>query len=133
MLSESASMDDDLLDLCILSPREFGDYLKYGFHFAAGSGGITGGKAPYYVKKVKTAEIEIVPRRRPLSFIEQGFNQLKYALTGQHEGRSPQNQGLAMIDGDACGMTPMHIESAPQAVQVVVPTQAQQQRQSWLK
>ncbi len=133
MLSESASMHDDLLDLCILSPREFADYLKYGFHFAAGSGGISGSKAPYYVKKVKTVVIEIVPRRRPLSFIQQGYNQLKYALTGQVEGHSPQNQGLAMIDGDACGMTPMHIESAPQAVQIIVPSKAQQQRQSWLK
>lgn len=135
MLSESASMDDDLLDLCILSPREFGDYLKYGFHFAtsSGSGGMSGSKAPYYVRKVKNVEIEVVPRRRPLSFIQQGFNQMKYALTGQVAGHSPQNQGLAMIDGDACGMTPVQISSAPQAVQIIVPTRAQQQRQSWLK
>jgi len=128
MLSESASMDDDLLDLCILSPREFGDYLKYGFHFAT-----SGGKAPYYVRKVKNVEIEVVPRRRPLSFLQQGLNQLKYALTGQVAGHSPQNQGLAMIDGDACGITPMQISSAPQAVQIIVPSRAQQQRQSWLK
>lgn len=134
MLSESASMHDGLLDLCILAPKEFGDYLKYGFHFATGlSPNITGNTAPYYIKKIKEVDIEVVPRRKPLSFLEQGYHKIKYALTGQTDGRSKQEQGLAMIDGDACGMTPMHIKAVPNAVQMIVPTAAQLQKRSWLK
>lgn len=122
MLSESASMHDGMLDLCVLSPKEFVDYLQYGFHFAGGST-ITGGKAPYYVKKVKQVEIDILTRRKPLSFIEQGWRKIKYAFTGQTEGRVAQDRAIAMIDGDAFGSTPMKIEIVPDAITVIKPAQ----------
>lgn len=122
MLSDSASMHDGLLDLCILSPKEFVDYLNYGFHFATGSANpITGGKSPYYTKKVKTVDIEVVPKKRPLSFIQQGWNKLKSSLSGKQEGQIPKNQVLAMIDGDACGTTPIHIEAVPAKVNIKAP------------
>ncbi|MEZ4535530.1 MAG: hypothetical protein R3D26_11105 [Cyanobacteriota/Melainabacteria group bacterium] len=48
-LSESASLNDGLLDLCILSRKEFQNYLEYGFAFA---GALTGNQtSPYYAKK----------------------------------------------------------------------------------
>lgn len=128
MLSESASMYDGLLDLCILSPKEFGDYLHYGFHFATGAGLISGGKSPYYTKKVKCVDIEVVAKKRPLSFIQQGWNKFKSSLTGRQEGSIPGHQVLAMIDGDACGSTPIHIEVAPAKVSIMCPAPGNQRR-----
>lgn len=127
MLSETASMYDGQLDLCILSPKEFGDYLHYGFHFATGSANlITGGKAPYYTKKVRSVDIEVVPKKRPLSFLQQGWSKIKASLSGQPQanrsiGQVPENQVLAMIDGDACGTTPIHIEAVPAKIKIMCP------------
>jgi diacylglycerol kinase (ATP) len=125
MLSDSASLHDGLLDLCILAPREFSDYLKYGFHFAtAASTSITGGKAPYYIKKVKSVDIEVIKHIRPLSFVQQGLQQFQQ-LFKQPDTSDTDSQAkaenIAMIDGDDCGSLPMHIEVAPQAVTIVVP------------
>lgn len=119
MLSETASMQDGLLDMCILSPREFSDYLNYGFHFAAPANAITGGKAPYYVRKVKSVHIDVVRRLRPLSLIETGLSRLKQRLTGRSEAEVPSNRAIAMIDGDAWGTTPMQVDVAPLAVKLI--------------
>lgn len=120
MLSDTASLHDGLLDLCILAPKEFTDYLQYGFHFASGGTTISG-KAPYYIKKVKEVQIDVVPKRHPLSFIQQSWRKLKYSLTGQTEGHSPSDRTIAMIDGDAAGCTPMYIEVLPQGITVIKP------------
>jgi diacylglycerol kinase (ATP) len=120
MLSESASMHDGLLDLCILAPREFTDFVHYGFHFAAGSANpVTGGKAPYYVRKVKRVEIDVVKKRRPLSFLQKEFNALKYSITGKRPTINRSGLAGAMIDGDACGHLPMIIDTIPNAVRVI--------------
>ena len=125
MLSESASMHDGLLDLCILSPKEFTDFVHYGFHFATGSANpITGGKAPYYVRKVKTVEIARVKKRRPLSFFQKEWAALKYSITGKRRRPNHTDQAAAMIDGDICGGLPMSIQSMPNAVKVIRPMQA---------
>jgi len=122
MLSESASMHDGLLDLCILSPKEFTDFVHYGFHFAAGSATtLTGGKAPYYLKKVKKVQIDIEKKRRPLSFLQREFNALKYTLSGKRPKTLHGGKAQAMIDGDPCGMLPMTVEVIPNAVRVICP------------
>lgn len=123
-LSETASMNDGLLDLCILSPREFSDYLKYGFHFAASASAITAGKAPYYVRKVRDLTISVVKRMRPLSILEAGLNEITNKLMGKGASRTVGQNVTAMIDGDAWGNTPMQIGIAPLAVRVIVPPQA---------
>jgi len=123
MLSESASMHDGLLDLCILAPKEFTDFVHYGFHFATGSvSPITGSKAPYYVRKVKRVEIDMVKKRRPLSYLQKEFNALKYTLTGKRPSGNISGQPKAMIDGDSCGQLPMVVEVVPQAVKVIRPS-----------
>ncbi len=122
MLSESASMHDGLLDLCVLAPKEFTDFVNYGFHFATGSANpITGGKAPYYLRKVKRVEIDTVKKRRPLSFLQKEYNALKYTITGKRPTLSKSGQAGAMIDGDACGNLPMVIDTIPNAVRVIRP------------
>lgn len=125
MLSDSASMHDGLLDLCILSPREFTDYLKYGFHFAAPANAITAGKAPYYLRKVKTVEIDVVRKNKikGLNALETGMSKLKELLTGRQQAVLAGQKVIAMIDGDAVGTTPMSISIAPLAVKVIAPQQ----------
>jgi diacylglycerol kinase family enzyme len=122
MLSESASMHDGLLDLCILSPKEFTDYVHYGFHFAAGSANpMTGGKAPYYVRKVKKVTIDLVKKRRPMSFLQKEMSNLKYVITGKKPASNRTGQAVAMIDGDSCGFLPMEIDTVQDAVRVIRP------------
>lgn len=54
-LSDTARIDDGLLDLCIMTLSEFSDYIKLGFQFATL---IPGSEAPYYLRKVKKIKIE---------------------------------------------------------------------------
>jgi diacylglycerol kinase (ATP) len=131
MLSESASMHDGLLDLCILAPKEFTDFVHYGFHFATGSASpINGGKAPYYVRKIKRVEIDMVKKRRPLSYFQKELNALKYTLTGKRPAPSTSGLARAMIDGDPCGHLPMVVDTVPNAVRIIRPAPASGQIQS---
>jgi len=122
MLSESASMHDGMLDLCILAPKEFTDFVHYGFHFATGtSSPIGGGKAPYYVRKVKEISVEAIKKRRPPSFFQKELNAFKYRLTGKRPTALSSGEPQAMIDGDSCGDLPMVITTVPDAVRVIRP------------
>jgi diacylglycerol kinase family enzyme len=118
-LSETAEIDDGLLDLCILNPAEFSDYVEMGFRFG---GGFIGGKAPYYVRKVKSLTIETAPVRSRLSQLQHLRHRITSWIKGTGPKRPPpQKEVIAAIDGDACGTTPMHIDVVPQAVNIIVP------------
>jgi len=120
-LSETALINDGLLDLCILNPSQFGEYMELGFRFA---GGFVGGQAPYYIKKVSSLDVEVVPVRSRLSRFQTVGHKIRNFFKGTSEFRPPMvSQVTAMIDGDACGTTPMHIEVIPSAVTVMVPAQ----------
>jgi len=120
LLSESARLDDGILDLCVLSPKEFHEYLEMGFRFAGGMGGDQDN--PYYVKKVKSVSLEVIPVSRHSSLIDKSLRRLKKSFGIYEKPPLVMNkEAIAMIDGDACGTTPMHIEVAPQAVSVLVP------------
>lgn len=116
-LSETAKLNDGLLDLCILAPEEFQDYLEQGFAFA---GAFFGEEAPYYIKKVRSIDVSVLPVSRRQSVVETTWRKMKGAF-GVHE-KPPltvHDEVTAMIDGDACGTTPMHIEVAPGAVTIL--------------
>lgn len=118
-LSDTAQTNDGLLDLCILNPAEFGDYLGLGFRFA---GGFIGGEAPYYIRKVQSVDLEVVPVQSRLSDLQTLAHSIRSALKGKPDQEPPTyTQVTAMIDGDACGSTPMHIEVLPDAVTVLIP------------
>jgi diacylglycerol kinase family enzyme len=118
-LSETAEINDGLLDLCILNPNEFGDYLHMGFRFA---GGFVGGEAPFYIRKVKSLTVEVVPSRAKLSRFQHLGHRIRSFFAGNNESRPPvAQQVIAMIDGDAYGETPMNIRVVPHAVNVLVP------------
>lgn len=121
-LSATAEVNDGLLDLCILNPAEFQDYLELGFRFA---GGFVGGKAPYYIRKVRSLDIEVVPVRSKLSRLQHLGHRIRSMIDGTSEKRPPvQTEVIAAIDGDSCGTTPMHIEVAPNVVNILVPKSA---------
>jgi diacylglycerol kinase (ATP) len=54
-LSDTAKLDDGMLDLCIITFSEFADYLKLGFQFVST---ILGNQAPYYLRKARRVKIE---------------------------------------------------------------------------
>lgn len=120
LLSESARLDDGMLDLCVLAPQEFHDYLEMGFRFAGGMADSQ--PAPFYVKKVQKVDLEVVPVSRHSSILDKTWRRVKTSF-GMYE-KPPlhlNKEATAMIDGDACGTTPMHIEVAPYAVSIMVP------------
>jgi len=120
LLSESARLDDGILDLCVLAPQEFHDYLEMGFRFAGGMADTQ--PAPYYVRKVRKVTLEVVPVSRHSSILNKTWRRVKNSF-GVYE-KPPlllNKEATAMIDGDACGTTPMHIEVAPHAVSIMVP------------
>jgi diacylglycerol kinase family enzyme len=116
-LSESAVLDDGLLDLCILNPRQFRDYLTLGFRFA---GGFVGGKAPYYIRKVRSVDVEVQPIASRLSRIQSLGHRVRSFMKGVGDTPTVYQKVCAMIDGDPCGTTPMHVEVVPRAVNVLV-------------
>ena len=123
-LSESAQLNDGLLDLCILNPSEFQDYIEMGFHFA---GGFVGGKAPYYIRKVTSLDIDVLPVRSRLSGLQELGNKIRTFFSSTAPAHQPAtHEVFAAIDGDLCGTTPIRITVAPQAVNVMVPTRALQ-------
>jgi len=122
-IGSDGDIDDGYLDLCILNPTNFSDYIDLGFAFA---GGFVGGEAPYYKRKVKTVDIEVVPVLSPMSSIQRLGHSIRNWFKGGSSTSAPRvlKQVAAMIDGDACGTTPMHIETIPQAVGILVPPTA---------
>lgn len=118
-LSESAELNDGLLDLCVLNPTEFQDYMNLGFHFG---GGFIGGKAPYYIRKISSLTVEVINRPPKKTRLQAIGARIKNFITGEEEGPPPEHKEvIAMIDGDAFGTTPMQIETAPRAVSVMIP------------
>jgi diacylglycerol kinase family enzyme len=104
--------------LCILNPAEFQDYIEMGFRFA---GGLVSSQAPYYTRKVKSVDIEALSEPPKLSRLQQVRRKLTSFFAGPPQEQPPTaKQVTAMIDGDACGTTPMHIEVVPNAVNVLV-------------
>ncbi len=119
-LSETARINDGYLDLCILNPRGFSDYLALGFKFA---GGFVESQAPYYVRKVKAVTIDVAAIEDSPSRLQQLRSKIKRIFRSQDALNGPRQIGpvTAMIDGERCDTTPMHIEVAPRAVSVMIP------------
>jgi diacylglycerol kinase family enzyme len=118
-LSETADVTDGLLDLCILNPTEFQDYLELGFRFA---GGFVSDNAPYYIRKITTVDIETSAHPHKLSQLQKMRRGVISFLGGRVTDQALAAKSVtAMLDGDACGTTPMHIEVVSKAVNVLVP------------
>jgi len=106
------------LDLHIVNPKGFRDYVDLGFQF-------TGGNCPDcdsdYTLKVKEAVVEVEPRRGVRSAFQTAILTLSAFLTGKRPPQSPGGELPCMIDGEKCGVTPMRVIVVPQAVNVLIP------------
>jgi diacylglycerol kinase (ATP) len=120
-LSDTAELNDGLLDLCIMNPAEFGDYLHLGFRF---TGGIMGGDAPYYIRKIKNVELDVMPVESQLSDFQAMAHLVRTALKGESAHPPTFTEITAMVDGDACGFTPIKIETRGNAVAVLTPARS---------
>jgi diacylglycerol kinase family enzyme len=107
-------LQDGLLDLYILVPRELADYVDIGFRFA---GGISNGDPPYYVRKVKEASIKVLHSQAPVA----GFQTTAQSFLGGLESMAPtdNDEVATMLDGENCGTTPMTCSVLPHAVNVI--------------
>jgi diacylglycerol kinase (ATP) len=112
------TLTDGYLNLHVLDPKNFGEYMAIGFRFAAG---YADSKAPHYVLRVKEALIEVIPRKGLRSHFQSLVGKLKM-LFGGKLAPTPRSQYIpAMIDGEPVGTTPMHVRVVPHAVTVLVP------------
>gem|GEM_PF-275271 len=117
--ADTSMLHDGLLELHILNPKKFNDYVKIGFRFA---GGHVDGQAPHIVLKVKEAVVDVVPRRGLRSAFQKAAKKTRSLLTRAENSLSPRNNAVtAMIDGEEAGTTPMRVTVVPNAVNVLVP------------
>lgn len=119
-LSDTAEINDGLLDLCIMTPSELPEYLQLGFRF---SGGIGGGDPPYYIRKVRKVQLNVVPVQSRLSEFQAIAHKVRSTLRGEKDNPPIYNEVTAMVDGDGVGTTPMSIEVRQSAVVVLTPAQ----------
>jgi diacylglycerol kinase (ATP) len=123
------TLTDGYLNLHVLDPKNFGEYVAVGFRFAAG---YVEGKAPHYVLRVKDALIEVIPRQGLRSQFQSVVNRIRMFLEGKRVS-APRSQYIkAMIDGEEVGTTPMRVTVMPHAVTVLVPAERVQEAQQEL-
>jgi diacylglycerol kinase family enzyme len=66
--------------------------------------------------------VEVLPRPAKKTRLQALGSSIKSFFMGEQEAAPlPQQEVIAMIDGDAFGTTPMQIEVIPQAVSILVP------------
>jgi diacylglycerol kinase family enzyme len=111
---------DGSLDLHIINPKNFGDYVSLGFRY---TGGNRHEHVADYALRIKEAVVELAPRRGVRSAFQNVILNMKAFLTGKRAIESPRGEELpCMIDGEECGVTPMRVTVIPQAVNVLIPS-----------
>ncbi len=113
------TLTDGFLDLHIINPKRFSDYVELGLRY---TGGNRKEHVADYCLKVKEAVVEVLPRHGVRSAFQKVIRSLKAFLTGRLAVESPRGQELScMIDGEICGLTPMRVTVIPRAVNVLIP------------
>ncbi len=112
------ALTDGSLDLHIINPRRFRDYVDLGFRF---TGGNRQDHVSDYALRVKEAVVEVVPRTGVRSAFQTTIVKLKEFFTGKCSTESNRGEELpCMIDGEECGVSPMRVTVIPHAVNVMV-------------
>lgn len=113
------AVTDGFLDLHVINPKGFQDYVDLGFRY---TGGNNVDHVADYALKVKEAVVEVMHRRGVRSAFQKAGLKLKLFLTGKRTiDPSRQDELACMIDGEKCGITPMRVSVLPQAVNVLIP------------
>lgn len=115
--SDPNILQDGFLELHVLDPANFSDYVQIGFRFV---GGYINSTKPHYVLKVKEAMIEVIPRRGLRSAFQTIAQRVRRTLTNT-KGNYRSDRVTAMIDGEEAGSMPMRITVIPHAVNILVP------------
>jgi diacylglycerol kinase family enzyme len=111
------ALTDGFLDLHIINPKGFGDYVDLGFRYTGGNR-----NEHIYALRVKEVVVEIQPRLGVRSAFQNAMHKLKAFITGKPSVELPRGQEVpCMIDGEECGVTPMRVTVIPHAVNVLVP------------
>lgn len=123
-----SALNDGSLDLHIINPKRFSDYVGLGFRY---TGGNRRDHVSDYALRVKEAVVELLPRRGVRSVFQNAILTLMAFLTGKRSLESPRGIQLpCMIDGEECGVTPMRVTVIPQAVNVLIPSSVNQDNSS---
>jgi diacylglycerol kinase family enzyme len=119
------ALTDGSLDLLIINPKRFSDYVDLGFRF---TGGNRHDHVSDYALRVKEAVVEFVPRRGVRSAFQNGIRNIRALLTGKPSLESPRGTELpCMIDGEECGVTPLRVTVIPHVVNVLIPPPEQEE------
>jgi diacylglycerol kinase family enzyme len=114
-----SAVTDGSLDLHIINPKHFSDYVDLGFRF---TGGNRNDHVCNYALRVKEAVVEVLPERGVRSAFQNAMQNLRALITGERSIEAPRGKELpCMIDGEECGVTPMRVTVIPHAVYVLVP------------
>ncbi len=100
--------------------------MQIGFRFV---GGYIDSKKPHYVRQVKEAMIEVVPRRGLRSAFQTIAQRVRRTITQSQDGQR-SDRVTAMIDGEEAGTTPMRITVIPNAVTVLVPASVESPKEN---
>jgi diacylglycerol kinase family enzyme len=112
------ALTDGCLDLHIINPKNFSDYVDLGFRYTTGN---HKDRVSGYTLRVKEAVVEVVPRRGARSAFQNAGLNLKAFITGKRSSEPPRAEELpCMIDGEECGLTPMRVTVIPHAVNVLM-------------
>lgn len=115
---------DGFLDLHVVNPRNFQEYVGLGFRYA---GGTNSEHNPEFVMKIKEAFIELVPRQGVRSTFQKAAYKLASLVLRQQLGDPSRSEQLpCMIDGEKADFTPMRLTVLPQAVTVWVPAKQEE-------
>ena len=112
-------LKDGFLDLHVVNPMNFKDYVNLGFRYAGGS---AGGDVPDYSMRVKEAVVEVIPRFGSRSSFQDFGRKILAFITGKVMEFKRTDELPCMIDGDAHGNTPLRVCVLPNAVRILVPS-----------
>ncbi|CAN5768361.1 hypothetical protein BH11PSE12_BH11PSE12_33330 [soil metagenome] len=119
-----SQLDNGTLDLIVMNPKSLRDYWRIAWRFAAWNifGTMQDGEPPYFVRKIKSVDIDVLAASHMKSPIHKLARRIKYFLMRKPDfSPAVTDHATAMVDGDRCGSTPMHVEIVPNAVQLIVP------------
>lgn len=131
-----SQLNNGTLDLIVMNPKSIRDYWRITWRFAAWNifGFLPSGEPPYLIRKIKSVDIDVLAASHVKSPVHHWARRIKNFLMGKPDfSPAITDHATAMVDGDRCGSTPMHVEMVPNAVQLIVPKTESNQPPSDLK
>lgn len=119
-----SQLNNGTLDLIVMNPKSIRDYWRTTWRFAAWNifGILPPGEPPYLVRKIKSVDIDVLAASHLKWPVHHWARRIKNFLMLKPDfSPALTDHATAMVDGDRCGSTPMHVEIVPDAVRLIVP------------